>query len=226
MPPPQMLSKSRVHPPIKAERFSGKRFALKHLQQFLVAHCSLLSPSLNFTVVNPFLSLSFGNNSTWEGERSIFHSSLECSSQWEEQNGRTAVKGFNKWLFCSNHWVLHLKSCTWAAAPTIALNFIEQHFASAFKPLQPWNTSLGPWSRVFSLPGEHLWNCSLARKNKKMGHLLTLSVLEGMHKPTATWKDGTKYVRTKYSTETQIIVFFYRREQVVLLIQPKLTHVQ
>lgn len=110
MPPPQMLSKSRVHPTIKVERFSGKRFALKHLQRLLVAHCSLSSPFLNLTVVNPFLSLSFGNNSTWEGERSIFHSGLECKSQWEKQNGRTAVKGFNKWLFCSTHWVLHLKN--------------------------------------------------------------------------------------------------------------------
>lgn len=44
MPPPQMLSKSRVHPTIKAERFRGKRFALKHLQRLLVPHCSLSSP--------------------------------------------------------------------------------------------------------------------------------------------------------------------------------------
>lgn len=52
------------------------------------------------------------------------------------------------------------------------------------------------------------------------------SVLEGVHKPTASWKDEAKYVRIKHGTETEIMVFFYRSKQVVLLIQPKLTHVQ
>lgn len=59
-----------------------------------------------------------------------------------------------------------------------------------------------------------------------MGHMLTLSVLEGIHKPTAYGKEETKYVRIKYFTETEIMALFCRREQVVLLIQPKLTHVQ
>lgn len=59
-----------------------------------------------------------------------------------------------------------------------------------------------------------------------MGHMLTLSGLEGVHKSTEYWKDETKYVRMKYFTETEIMVLFDRSEQAVLLIQPKLTHVQ
>jgi len=59
-----------------------------------------------------------------------------------------------------------------------------------------------------------------------MGHILTLAVLESIRKPTAYCKDETKYVRIKYFTETEIMALFYRSEQVVLLIQQKLTHVQ
>lgn len=72
------------------------------IETFIVIACdslqSLLNCShfLNFTVVKPFLSFPFGNSSTWEGERSIFHSSLVYNSYWEEQNATTAVKGFGK----------------------------------------------------------------------------------------------------------------------------------
>lgn len=59
-----------------------------------------------------------------------------------------------------------------------------------------------------------------------MGQMLTLSVLEGICKPTAYCKGETKFVRIKYLTETEIMTLFYKSEQVVLLIQPKLTHVQ
>lgn len=38
-----------------------------------------------------------------------------------------------------------------------------------------------------------------------MGHMWALSVLEGVHKQPAHWKDETKYVRIKYFTETEIM---------------------
>lgn len=32
--------------------------------------------------------------------------------------------------------------------------------------------------------------------------------MEGIHKPTASWKGETESVRIKYVTETEIMVFF------------------
>lgn len=116
---------------------------------------------LNFAVVKPFFSLSFGKNSTWERWKEHFPQQFDIASIERSRMLQLPWKALVSSCFSAV-----IKSCISRAA-LWSSNYeccSELHWVQlALQPFKPLHTLVHMsdllWSILLSLPGKHNWNC-------------------------------------------------------------------